>query len=148
MIRITNSFVRGGFRFSGLGRINPSVNAPNLRNPPTLGDQELVRDDSVWDKKPSATGWIMFTRTLDTYGLRYSLNGTLQIHDEHSWLTMNRLWILTIGLLGRYGYRFDRGRARGVPTEARIDHQDVELEIKNILYGVTGSFHFIRIHTS
>ena len=59
--------------------------------------------------------------------------------EGSSWLPVHRLWILTIGLLGRYGHRRDRGRLENAPDPGRIDQRDLEsFNDPHALYGITG----------
>lgn len=55
------------------------------------------------------TGWARVCKLLDAYGVKKSGKGRLEIRDQHTWLPISRYWILTLGLLGRYGYRKDGG---------------------------------------
>lgn len=142
-----HEFVRRHFKLPGhvFGR---SINVPNLRNAPVLRDLSLRRDDRALERTHSTTSWIMFARLLNAYSIKVPLGGTLKIYHSQAWLPVHKLWILTIGLLGRYGHRIDRGRVRNAPTEARIDQRDVEFDNDNdsddlkSLSGITGDFHY------
>lgn len=119
---------------------------PNLENAPALHDLSLRRDDRALERTHSATSWIMFARLLNAYSMKVPLGGTLKIYHSQAWLPVHRLWILTIGLLGRYGHRIDRGRVRSAPTEARIDQRDVgdddDFDDPNFLSGITGDLRY------
>ena len=123
-----------------------SVNVPNLGNAPALKDHLLRRDDRALERTHSITSWIMFARLFNAYSIEVSLGGTLKIHHSQAWLPINRLWILTIGLLGRYGHRIDRGRVKSAPMEARIDQRDVDYDNDSVdpksLSGITGDFRY------
>ena len=100
----------------------------------------LIRDDRFLDQKPSSTDWIMFVRTLKAYMSSLPTGGTLKVYQSRSWLPAHRLWIFTLGLLGRYAYRLDHGRAKNAPTTMRVDQRDLETLDPDTLYGVTGFF--------
>lgn len=142
-----HEFVRRHFKLPGLF-FGQSINVPNLRNAPVLRDLSLRRDDRALERRHSTTSWIMFARLLNAYSIKVPLGGTLKIYHSQAWLPVHKLWILTIGLLGRYGHRIDRGRVRSAPTEARIDQRDVDYDNDKYsvdpksLSGITGDFRY------
>lgn len=137
-----HNFVRRGIKLPGLPSIARSIKAPNLEGPPVLDGQALRRDDRALERKHSNTSWIVFMRNLNAYSIKVPLGGTLKIHQSRSWLPVHRLWILAIGLLGRYGHRADRGRAKSAPTAARIDERDLESPHRKALSGITGTLRY------
>ena len=137
-----HEFVRRHIKMPGLRNFGRSIIVPNLENAPALHGQSLRRYDRAFEKKHSATGWIMFARILHAYSIEMPLGGNLKIYQSQAWLPVHKLWILTIGLLGRYGHRADRGRVRSAPTEDRIDQRAIDhtddSDDRNILSGITG----------
>lgn len=141
-----HEFVRRHIKLPGHFNFGRSSNVPNLEMVPALHHLSLRRDDRALERTYSTTSWIMFARTLNAYSIKVPLGGTLEIFYSQAWLPVHRLWILTIGLLGRYGHRIDGGRARCAPTEARIDRRDVSYNNNynnpNYLSGITGDFRY------
>jgi hypothetical protein len=58
------------------------------------------------------------------------------VHGTETWLPVNRLSILVLGLLGRYGNREDRGHAASGRNAARLDNE-VDDAREDGLYGST-----------
>lgn len=54
-------------------------------------------------------GWARVCRLLEAYDVVNDEKGSLVLKDGHSWLPVSRFWILTLGLLGRYGRRDGKG---------------------------------------
>ena len=141
----SNEIVHPGIKIPFLPAIGRTISVPKLDTPPRLDGQVRGRDDRPLNKKNSTTGWVMFTRTLKAYNISQPPNGILHTHRGTSWLHVHRLWILTIGLLGRYGHRPDRGRLRNAPDIERIDQRDLESsDDPNALYGITGVIRYRR----
>ena len=134
----SNEFVHPGIKIPCLPGIARRINAPNLQASPRLLSQVLGRDDRPLNKKHSVTGWIMLARTLKAYNVNLHPTGTLRIQRSQSWLPVHHLWIFTVGLLGRYGHRPDRGRLLNAPAPGRIDQRDLEPFDRDALYGITG----------
>ena len=140
----SNEIVHPGIKIPFLPAIGRTISVPKLDTPPKLDGQVRGRDDRPLDRKHSATGWVMFTRTLKAYNISQPPNGILSTRRGSSWLPVHRLWILTIGLLGRYGHRRDRGRLEIAPDPGRIDQRDLEsCDDPHALYGITG---VLRLH--
>ncbi|KAI9712066.1 MAG: hypothetical protein M1820_001775 [Bogoriella megaspora] len=125
------------------------VKIPDLIQPPSLRGGQVLRDESVLDQFSSRTGWLMFARMPKAYKLQYQATGNLRMTPRGgSAIPVHNLWILVIGLLGRYGHRRDEGRTIG-HLSGRLDHRGL-LEDKGeeaqydptILYGVTGRLQF------
>ena len=135
----SKEIVHPGIKIPFVPAIGRTISVPKLDIPPKLDGQVRGRDDRPLDKKHSTTGWVMFTRTLKAYNIPQPPNGILHTDGGISWLRVHRLWILTIGLLGRYGHRPDRGRLVNAPDVGRIDQRDLEIsDDPNALYGITG----------
>lgn len=134
----SKEYVHPGIKIPFLPAIARTIHVPNLQAPPKLASQVLGRDDTSLDEKRSVTAWIMFARTLKAYNIIQDPTGNLRIHRFESWLPVHRLRILTVGLLGRYGHRPDRGRLIDAPASIRIDQRDLESFDPTALYGITG----------
>ena len=134
----TKEYVNPGIKIPFLPAIARTIHVPNFQAPPQLASPILGRDDKSLDEKRSVTAWIMFARTLKAYDITQDPTGKLRIHRFQSWLPVHRLWILIVGLLGRYGHRSDRGRLINAPASGRIDQRDLESFDPTALYGITG----------
>ena len=134
----SNEIVHPRIKIPFLPAIGRTISVPKLDTPPKLDGQVRGRDDRPLDRKHSATGWLMFARTLKAYKITQHPTGNLRIYRFQSWLPVHRLWILTVGLLGRYGHRPDRGRLINAPASGRIDQRDLESFDPTALYGITG----------
>lgn len=138
----SKEYVHPGIKIPFLPAIARTIHVPNLQAPPKLASQVIDRNDTALDEKRSVTGWLMFARTLKAHGFTQHLTGNLRIHRFQSWLPVHRLWILTVGLLGRYGHRPDRGRLINAPASGRIDQRDLESFDPTAMYGITGVFRY------
>ena len=134
----SKEYVHPGIKIPFLPAIARTIHVPNLQAPPKLASQVLGHDDTSLNEKRSVTAWIMFARTLKAYSIIQDPTGKLRIHRFQSWLPVHRLWILVVGLLGRYGHRPDRGRLINAPASGRIDQRDLETFDPTALYGITG----------
>jgi hypothetical protein len=132
-------------------RIFRQINAPALSKPPELSRQVLSRNDNAMEPT-SNTGWIMFALTLKAYNIRFPTGDELTVEEDQIWLPVHSLWILAFGLLGRYGFRADRGRELAGRNMRRLDYVGLEdneneyspYEDKNRLHGATGSLQHVR----
>ncbi len=74
--------------------------------------------------------WARLCRLLEAYSVVNDKRGSLVLRDRHSWLPVSRFWILTLGLLGRYGRRDGKGFTFNVNAlrrdlqESRMLHVD------------------------
>ena len=137
-------FIDPGIKVPCLPGIARTISVPNLESPPKLMNRALIRYDNSLDEKRSGTDWIMFVRTLKAKNTSLPTGGTLKVYRSRSWLPVHRLWIFTLGLLGRYAYRPDQGRVQNAPT-SRVDQRDSEANDRGTLYGITG---FLRYSAS
>ena len=134
----SNEIVHPGIKIPFLPAIRRTIHVPNLQAPPQLASKVRRRHNRPLNRAPSVTSWVMFARTLKAYNITQPATGTLKIYQSQSWLPVHRLWIFTFGLLGRYGYRPDKGRLRSAPAAGRIDQRNLESIDPKALYGITG----------
>ena len=134
----SNKIVHSGIKIPLLPVIARKIHAPDLQAPPELTGHVLGRDDTILDRNPSGTGWVIFARTLKAYNIAQHPKGTLRIYQTQSWLPVHRLWILTVRLLGRYAHCPDRGRLIYTPPPGRIDQRGLGSSDRNALYSITG----------
>ena len=139
-----HEFIHPGVKVPCLPGIARTISVPNLEIPPKLMNRALIRYDNSLGEKRSGTDWIMFVRTLKAYITSLPTGGTLKVYRSRSWLPVHRLWIFTLGLLGRYAYRPDQGRVPNAPT-SRVDQRESEAHDRDTLYGITG---FLRVSAS
>ena len=98
------SFVTKGFRyFSSDIRLFRRVRAPILTKEPDAAIIATVKWDisKYHDSRPRAT-WIQLAHLLRGYDVKFQRGDPLVIQNGKAFLPMHRVWILVIGLLGRY----------------------------------------------
>ncbi|KAK7423033.1 hypothetical protein QQX98_001323 [Neonectria punicea] len=116
-------FIARGWPFGRRARIFRRVRVPDLTPydawaagsrfvVPKAGEPWVLRTPEA----PSCrTGWARLCRLLDAYQvggqgqMKLGTRGELLFEDGETWLPVSRYWILSVGLLGRYGHREDRG---------------------------------------
>lgn len=95
------------------------IRAPLLKSAPRLTDGAF-EGKSVSLKEPrSPSTWVQFGALLHAYWMKFSRGDSLVIKNEKTLLPVHPLWLLSIGLLGRYSKRRDKGRfgsAKGSST--------------------------------
>ena len=121
-----HEFIHPGLKVPCLPGIGQKVSVPNLETPPNLMNHTPIRYEKTLDERRSSTDWIMFVRTLQAYIISLPPGGTLDVFESQSWLPVHRLWVFTLGLLGRYAYRPDHGRTQDAPPTVRIDQSPLE----------------------
>ena len=84
-----HEFVRRHIKMPGFRNFGRSIIVPNLENAPALHGQSLRRDDGAFEKKHSATSWIMFARIIDAYSIERPLGGNLKIYQSQAWLPVH-----------------------------------------------------------
>jgi hypothetical protein len=144
-------YISRGVRISKRSRIFRQINAPALSNPPELSREVLFRNDDAMEPA-SNTGWIMFALTLKAYNIRFPTGDELILENDQIWLPVHRLWILGFGLLGRYGFRTDRGRELASRNMRRLDYVGLEdneneysrYDANKRLHGATGSLKHVQ----
>ena len=120
-------------------RIFRRVYVPKLTDNPQLrkGFNRQRIDDCIKDP-PSTTGWIWFCSALRAFSLSKCKDrtGELIVEDQQTWLPAHKLWILALGLLGRYSDRKDKGQVIIEKSSTRLDHVEHNSKDKRcVLYG-------------
>lgn len=132
------SFVRHvnlpGMRLSRLSGI------PDLREPPNLQALDLMQppEPRRLGSQQSTTCWINFAQIVNALfpGIKTaSGEDALEYEDGQSYLPVHCLWILLLGVLHRYGARYDLGLPLDVAPQRSIDLPDYE----DLIYGLSGS---------
>jgi hypothetical protein len=125
---------------AGLPYLSLSARVPDLSKRPQLGRDRVTQNAEI--KEPSRTGWVSLSWVLQAYGIEPRVRADVEIAHRKTWRPVNRLWLLAIGLLGRYGHRTDKGRARSsIGNENRFDSfelEDLTKDDPNVLFGNTG----------
>jgi hypothetical protein len=99
----------------------------------------IPQSDSVWKLQAFAAsrcqnGWTKMCSLLGAYEINLDKAGDLVFYEQHAWLPVSRYWTLTLGLLGRYACRNDKGTChypdalRRDLNEERVLHIDGELD--------------------
>jgi hypothetical protein len=128
-------FISKGFRFIGTNvRIFRRVRAPILTKEPDANFiAPLSWDAARYSETKSGATWAQLAQLLRGYGVQFSLGDDLIIHHGKALLPVHRIWILAIGLLGRYSPQTDipleRKRTLSiarVPSQVRFQGLDNE----------------------
>ena len=86
------------------------VRAPILNLAPRYIDGGFVIDADAVHEASSPSTWVNFGILMRAYGVNTSTGDNLVIRSVRTLLPVHRLWILAVGLKGRYGERRDRGK--------------------------------------
>ncbi len=87
------------------------VQAPLLhKNPGIIVEKWGSLDVSALGEITSTATWVHFGRLLRAYGVQYATGDKLEIYGRRTSLPVHKLWILVVGLVGRYGKRRDMGQ--------------------------------------
>lgn len=91
-------------------RLFRRVRAPLLIHRPAVAGQ-IFRFDST-QKLPDedSASWVKLGSVLDAYGMGYRTGDCMIVEDERAVLPVARIWILVVGMLGRFGHRRDHGK--------------------------------------
>lgn len=73
----------------------------------------------------SSTSWVKFGLLVQSYRIPYETGDSLVIKNSRTLLPVNKVWILVIGLLGRFGERKDMGKVSRKRTKGVISAQAV-----------------------
>ena len=127
-------FISKGFRFFGTNvRIFRRVRAPILTKEPDATLIAPVRWDPVrYNESKARATWVQLAQLLRGYGVQFSLGDDLMIQHGKAILPMHRIWILVIGLLGRYspeGKSHERKRTLSIvriPSQVRFQSPSQE----------------------
>ena len=88
------------------------MRAPILNIAPASFEQSIPLSLDAVKEPISSTNWVQFGILLQAYGVRYRTGDKIQIRNNKTHLPVHRLWLLFLGLKGRYGERKDLGRLR------------------------------------
>ncbi|KAL3488950.1 hypothetical protein BJX62DRAFT_239534 [Aspergillus germanicus] len=127
-----------------------SVKVPNLIAPPRITAEDppsqqlrIERECDLLDREgsPSLTAWVNFANVLRAYGIcpPPPFTGKIKISGKESLLPVHRGWILLLGLVDRYGHRYDYGLFEGESSEPEWSELGWEA-----LYGLSGILEAIR----
>ncbi|KAF5644905.1 hypothetical protein F52700_2386 [Fusarium sp. NRRL 52700] len=140
-------YIRGGLKLCNRRKYFRRVKVPMFMQPPKPGPGLKLHEPLSIDHLGSATGWVNLAVLLEAYGPRVPCGDQLLIFGGGSWLPVHRFWILTLGLLGRFGKRKDRGisisqsNARRLRIEARGLHSNHA----RMYYGLTGKLFWVPV---
>jgi hypothetical protein len=115
----SNGFVTKGVRFGRDIRLFRRVRAPDLRHTPKLHGRKPLWDLLATLPTKESAGWVQLGAALQAYKFPFDQGDCLILRDGRSVLNVSRIWLVIIGLVGRFGRRKDQGkwptkRPRGV----------------------------------
>jgi hypothetical protein len=121
----SSGFVTKGFSFGREIRLFRRVRAPNLRDPPKVQGRKPVWDGHASLPPKESAGWVQLGATIRAYSFSYERGEFLTFHDGQAMLTVSYIWLIIIGLSGRFGLRQDHGkwptqRPKGVTFDQAI----------------------------
>ena len=88
------------------------MRAPILNIAPASFEQSISLSLDAVKEPISSTNWVQFGILLQAYGVRYRTGDKIVIRNKKTYLPVHKLWLLFLGLKGRYGERRDLGRPR------------------------------------
>jgi hypothetical protein len=142
-------FVSSGIRIWHNTRILRRARVPRLTDIPQLPKEfNGQRKDDCLKDPPSITGWIGFCSALRAFSLPGSKNrnGDLVVEGRQTWLPAHKLWVLVLGLLGRYSDREDKGQVIVEKSNTRLDYdRDIGDHELGVLHGSIGPLRS-RVH--
>jgi len=115
------------------------VRAPLLDKGPKAIDSSFALNIDTIKETASESSWVQFGVLVKTYGVDFRRGDDIEIYSARSFLPVHKLWLLCIGLVGRYGDRGDKGKLasssrvvslatpriqRNGPTRARLSIDD------------------------
>ena len=140
------------------------VKVPLLHTAPVTIDESFVLNVDAVKESTSPATWVNLGNLIRAYGIVYSRGDNLKIYQARTFLPVHKLWLLAIGLAGRYGERKDKGKFRSesrvvrtsTPRGARDSRpvilsaresmsRDRGQSITSQLFGVTGSLTMISM---
>ncbi|KAL5041718.1 hypothetical protein BDW71DRAFT_211878 [Aspergillus fruticulosus] len=115
-----HEYISKGYALLPGKRFFRSIKVPDLTEPPVLAKKAnatelaIERDCALLDRdgSPSSTAWVNFANLLRAYGVsprEPRRDGKLKISGTEAMLPVHRSWILLIGLIDRYSWRYDAG---------------------------------------
>ena len=96
------------------------VRAPILEKAPTIIDDSFTLIVAALGETMSTSGWVHLAMLLSAYGVRFPKGDSISIHAGFTTLPVHKLWLLPIGLRGRYRARRDKGRMRPPTRVVRL----------------------------
>lgn len=93
------------------------VKVPLLHTAPVTIDGSFVLNVDAVKESTSPATWVNLGNLIRAYGIVYARGDNLKIYQARTFLPVHKLWLLAIGLAGRYGERKDKGKFR---SESRV----------------------------
>ncbi len=135
------------------------VKVPLLHTAPVTIDESFVLNVDAVKESTSPATWVSLGHLVRAYGVVYARGDNLRIYQARTFLPVHKLWLLAIGLAGRYGERKDKGKFRSerrtaiparAPRRAALSaresmSRDRGQSITSQLFGVTGSLTMISM---
>lgn len=106
----SGGFVTKGIPFWPGIRLLRRVQVPKLSSEPSLAGKTVIWDAFVPQVSSASSSWVHLARVLKSYRLNTSISNTLIIRNRKTVLEVNYIWLLLIGILGRFGRRKDMGK--------------------------------------
>ncbi|KAK5112678.1 hypothetical protein LTR85_011189 [Meristemomyces frigidus] len=93
-------------------RLLRRVRAPVLTKRPPVAGQCLKWNSSQELPDKESPSWVKLGAVLDGYGISYRTGDCVIIDDDEkkAVLPVARIWLLVVGMIGRFGHRRDNGR--------------------------------------
>ena len=146
-----NEFVTKGIHAGPNIWLLQRVKAPLLKTAPLLIDRTFVLDPNAFKEVTVETTWVILGHLIKAYGVTYSRGDSLEIRQDRAFFPVHKIWLLAIGLIGRYGQRKDRGKFKGKKRAVRVSTpgasyqraSELGLSTRGTaqkLHGITGSF--------
>lgn len=107
-----NIYVLKHFKLPGRSYLFLTVKVPLLDEPPDA-QKHFLRNDKLshvlWKRKRSTTGWVNLINVVEKYATDLKFGNSLIIRNGDTWFSMHHLWLLIVGLRGRYADQKDGG---------------------------------------
>lgn len=153
-----NEFITKGIHAGPNIWLLQRVKAPLLKTATVLIDSTFVLDPNAFKEVTVGTTWVSLGHLIKAYGVTYSRGDSLEILRDRAYLPVHKIWLLAIGLIGRYGERKDRGKFRSTKRVVRLSTPSASHRVGRTglikdglfipdraqkIHGVTGSFEAI-----
>ncbi len=96
------------------------VRAPVLKNRPVFGDAAFQWDRVAIRAFETPSTWVDLGATFTALGVDYPRGDALKIHQMSISLSVHPLWMLAIGIVGRFSLRRDGGRFGSVKFSSSV----------------------------
>ena len=149
--RNNNGFLSRGIRAGPGIYLLVQVNAPHFKNAP-FPTHDFSIDAAKLTYADSPSSWVNFASLLTAYNIHCERGNHLVIEGATTLLPVHRLWVLVLGLVGRYGLRKGSERVRipriertviSSPRSCGSISDDGEIILRetreNVFDGLTGS---------